>query len=451
MRTLEQQLPDIIKSLSSTYGNAFFNELTLQLNKFIDADYTFIARLDAEKNTSKTISLVAKGQLADNFEYSLASTPCADIGDDSVCIFPQDICSLYPDDQLLIDMNIQGYVGVPLHNSIGDVMGIIVALHENKIVNQHVIVTVFELFAGRISAEIERTEKEAELNLLTKSLERKVMERTSSLSTALKQLELTQKEIIAKEKMAALGLLVAGVAHEINSPLGVAILGASVVEETSYKLHEKLNNSTLSKEDLSSGFTTILSSVKALNFNLHRAAELVHSFKEVAVDRSTDDIREFILSTWIHELINSLMPMLNKKSISVKLELPEQPIIITTCTSKLGQVLSNLITNASIHAFPKEVVNDNKLITIKINEVNDNVHVFIQDNGVGVEQKNIEALFDPFFTTNRSEGNTGLGLSISRNIMTESLQGSIDMTSVLEQGSEFRIILPKVIAFSVSA
>tara|TARA_R110002167_G_scaffold8799_4_gene40285 strand:+ start:5680 stop:5958 length:279 start_codon:yes stop_codon:yes gene_type:complete len=92
--------------------------------------------------------------------------------------------------------------------------------------------------------------------------------------------------------------------------------------------------------------------------------------------------------------------MLNKKSISVKLELPEQPIIITTCTSKLAQVLSNLITNASIHAFPKDVVNDNKLITVKINEANDNVHVFIQDNGVGVEQKNIEALFDPFFTTN---------------------------------------------------
>ena len=79
MSTLEQQLPDIIKSLSSTYGSAFFNELTLQLNKFIDADYTFIARFDSVKNTSKTISLVAKGELIDNFEYSLDETPCADV------------------------------------------------------------------------------------------------------------------------------------------------------------------------------------------------------------------------------------------------------------------------------------------------------------------------------------------------------------------------------------
>ena len=451
MSTLEQQLPDIIKSLSSTYGSAFFNELTLQLNKFIDADYTFIAKLDTEKNISKTISLVAKGKLADNIEYSLVSTPCADIGDDAVCIFPQDICKLYPEDQLLVDMNIQGYVGVPLHNSAGKVMGIIVALHENKIINQSIIVTVFELFAGRISAEIERTEKEAELNLLTKSLEHKVIERTSSLSAALEQLELTQKEIIAKEKMAALGLLVAGVAHEINSPLGIAILGASVVEEASSKLNKKLHNSTLSKDDLTSGFTTILDSVKAMNFNLHRAAELVHSFKEVAVDRSTDDIREFTLSTWIHELTNSLKPMLNKKSIALKLELPDQPLVITTCTSKLGQVLSNLITNASIHAFPENVAHDNKLITLKINELADNVHIIVKDNGVGIKDEDMHSLFDPFFTTNRSEGNTGLGLSISRNIMTESLQGSIDITSDLEQGSECRVILPKVITFAVNA
>jgi len=445
MSSLEQQLPSIIKSLSSTYGSAFFNELTLQLNKFIGADYTFIARLDTQQSISKTISLVAKGELVDNFEYLLADTPCADVSDDSVCIFPKNICNLYPNDQLLIDMNIQGYVGAPLHDSHGNVMGLIVALHEKEILNQDRVVTIFELFAGRISAEIERTEREAEFNLLTKSLENKVTERTSSLMTALEQLELTQKEIIAKEKMASLGLLVAGVAHEINSPLGVAILGASIVEEASGKLNEKLNNGILSKEDLTDGFTTIADSIKAMNFNLNRAAKLIHSFKEVAVDRSIDDIREFTVSTWLHELTSSLKPMLNKKSISLSLSLPEQQVVMTTCTSKLAQVLSNLIANASIHAFPESVENKNKVIKITIEELDEKVHIAIGDNGVGINKKNINLLFDPFFTTKRNEGSTGLGLSIIHNIMTGSLQGSIDVKSNADQGSEFRVILPKVI------
>lgn len=446
MPTLEQQLPSIIRSLSSNYGSAFFNELTIQLNKFIDADYTFIARLDPNKTISKTISIVAKGELIDNFEYALDDTPCADVSVDSVCIYPKNICNLYPNDQLLIDMNIQGYVGAPLHDSHGNVMGLIVALHEKEITNQDTVVTIFELFAGRISAEIERSEREAEFNLLTKSLENKVTERTSSLITALEQLELTQKEIIAKEKMASLGLLVAGVAHEINSPLGVAILGASIVEEASQKLNDQFIKGTLSKEQLTVGFTTILDSIKAMNFNLNRAAKLVHSFKEVAVDRNTDDVREFTLSSWLHELTNSLKPMLNKKSISLALSLPEHQVVITTCTSKLAQVLSNLITNASIHAFPESVDNENKLITIKISELDEKIHIVISDNGIGINKKNIDVLFDPFFTTNRNKGSTGLGLSIIRNIMTGSLQGSIDVNSSIEQGSEFRVVLPKVIA-----
>jgi signal transduction histidine kinase len=445
MSILEQNLPAIIKSLSSTYGEAFFNELTLQLNKFIGADYTFIARLNSKKNTSKTISMVAKGEIANNFEYALEATPCADVSDDSVCIFTKDVCHLYPNDQLLIDMNIEGYVGVPLHNSKGEVMGLIVALHEKEITNQEIVATIFELFAGRISAEIERADRESELNLLTKLLEDKVEERTSSLTTALKQLELTQKEIIAKEKMASLGLLVAGVAHEINSPLGIAILGASVIEEKSNELNKKVLNKTLSKDNLTSAISTILNSTKSMIFNLHRAADLVKNFKSVAIDRSTEDIRRFSMSTWLNELTNSLMPMLKKKSISLELALPEQPIILTTCTSKLAQVLSNLIINATIHAFPDNMDIKAKLITIKAKELGDKVHIAVIDNGIGIQEQNINVLFDPFFTTNRNDGSTGLGLSIIRNILTGSLQGSIDINTKIKQGCEFQVVLPKTI------
>ncbi|NRA15238.1 MAG: response regulator [Oceanospirillaceae bacterium] len=189
MNDFEHVLPEIITSLKSTCGHEFFDRLTLELGKHIGADYTFIARLNKEKNTSRTISLVAKGKLIENFEYSLNDTPCADINAESLCIYPEGICELYPDDQLLIDMNIEGYVGIPLCDPQGDMIGIMVALHEKKIENPDFTVTLFELFSRRISTEIERTERDQELHDLTKTLEVKVEERTQELKRLSEVLE----------------------------------------------------------------------------------------------------------------------------------------------------------------------------------------------------------------------------------------------------------------------
>ena len=135
MPNYDHILPEIINSLKSTSGEAFFNTLTLQLHKHIGADYTLIARLDPDKYHSTTICVVAKGELVKNFEYSLEHTPCAEVINNSVCIYPQNICNLYPNDQLLIEMNVEGYIGTPILDSHGDVIGLLVALHENKIEN----------------------------------------------------------------------------------------------------------------------------------------------------------------------------------------------------------------------------------------------------------------------------------------------------------------------------
>jgi PAS domain S-box-containing protein len=180
MSQLEQALPTIIKSLKSTFGHDFFNEITLQLNKITAADYTFIAQVNYECFTSKTISLVVKNQLADNFEYPLNDTPCAILTEDNVCLYPKEICSLFPKDQLLIDMNIEGYVGVPLHDSQGAVIGIIVALHENEIKNADFIKTLFELFSGRIAVEMERSVQENNLKQLNIKLAAKIDELVKS-------------------------------------------------------------------------------------------------------------------------------------------------------------------------------------------------------------------------------------------------------------------------------
>lgn len=180
MSNIEQVLPKLISSLKSSYGRDFFDEITLQFNKIIGADYTFIAQIDNDKGIAKTVSLAAKGELAANFEYNLKDTPCALVIDDSVCIYPKKICSYFPKDQLLIDMNIEGYTGTALHDSHGNVKGIIVALHEQEIENPNFAITLFELFSGRIAAEIERSEQNKRLEELNIKLTSKVNALTAS-------------------------------------------------------------------------------------------------------------------------------------------------------------------------------------------------------------------------------------------------------------------------------
>jgi two-component system, NtrC family, sensor kinase len=178
-------LSEIIQGLSNTCGKEFYRRITLNLHNVIGADYTFIARLDRTRYTSKTLCLVAHGEVADNFEYSLDDTPCADVGDNSLCLYPNDITHFFPKDQLLIDMKIKGYVGSPLRNSDGSIFGLVVGLFEQEIPSVDDVSALFEIFSGRISVEIERTEQQCLLKEYNENLESLVEDRTKELQCAL--------------------------------------------------------------------------------------------------------------------------------------------------------------------------------------------------------------------------------------------------------------------------
>jgi len=440
MSLYELYIPRIVKSLKSTYGEEFFNTLTLQLNDIVGADYTFIARLNKKKYTSQTISLVAKGSVVDNFEYALEDTPCKDVSDDSLCIYPKEICSLYPKDQLLIDMKIEGYIGTPLKDSKGEVMGLIVALYEQEIEDGEFIATLFDFFSGRVAAELERAEHEKTLKVLNETLEHKVQQRTKELSEALEHLKQSQQTIIEQEKMASLGNLVAGVAHEINTPLGISILSASHIGETIEKIESKLVTQSLSKSELEKKLSDIGHSHETLAYNLNRTAQLVQDFKLVAIDRSLDDLREIEIKPWLERLISSLQPILKKKHISLILDIDDTVPKINTFPSKLSQVFTNLIINSVTHAFPSSQAIENKNITIKVSQKKTGLEIHVIDNGIGIAKEIKNEIFQPFFTTNRAEGNTGLGLSIISNIVTGNLQGSIKCKS--NDNTDFVVNLP---------
>ena len=429
----------IISALKSSYGKDFLDTITMQLHRAIGAQYTFIAKLDRDRQVSQTMSLVAGNDFGENFEYALAHTPCADVSHNTTCIYPTRICQIYPNDQLLIDMGIDGYVGAPLHSSKGDVFGLVVALYASPIEDANAVATLFELFAGRIAAELERLEKEEALEQLHRSLEQKVAYRTQELEHTIKQLQASQKQLVEQEKLASLGRLVAGVAHEVNTPLGVAMLGNSTVIDDLDKLNSKYALGKLTKTDLARYLGDAREACRAVEFNLQRASELVVNFKQMASDFYSDPLVNINLVDWVTSISISLKPMLKKAAIELYLKLPETAVLVTTYPSRLAQVLTNLISNAVKHAFPSSFYVADKCVSLTLALSDEGYSIVIEDNGAGMNPDTRAKILDPFFTTDRSTGSMGLGMSIVHNLVTGSLQGRMDIQS--EEGKGTRITL----------
>lgn len=419
----DQYLRDIIEKVANSYGEDFFNSITLQLNNIIKADYTFIARLNAEANTSRTIALVAHGALVDNFEYSLDHTPCAEVKDDSVCCYPAEVCKLFPKDQLLIDMKIEAYLGTPLRDSSGQVMGLIVALYEQPIQDESLTLALFEVFSGRIAAEVERQEYEQALETLNQTLEQRVIDRTQELQNTLESLHLTQQQLIESEKMAALGKLVAGVAHEVNTPLGVAVTACSFLEHEFQLFSKLLAQKQLTQSQLDQFTSSAEEALPIITSNLNRATELVRNFKRVAADQHEENIETINLAEYYQQVTKALSPLLKEKSVTLELALPTT--LLNTYPGVHAQILTNLIKNSVMHGFASH---DHNQIAITGRVTPEGgLEITYRDNGVGFNLQDTKKVFEPFYTTARAKGGLGLGMSIVYNLVTQHLGGSIQV------------------------
>jgi len=429
---MEKILRNIIEGVSNNHGSAFFDTICLKLHESIGADFTFIARLDIDAYVSRTIALVAGGELVDNMEYSLEHTPCANVADDSVCLYPKGIIPKFPQDQLLIDMGIEGYVGTPLHDSEGHVMGLIVALYKQPIEDVEFTRTVFQIFSGRIAAEIERTEYQ-------QHLEEKINERTQHLEDAMNTLKQTQSQLVQQEKLASLGGVVAGVAHEINTPLGIAKTGHSLHFDKLNALQKAFDDKQLTESFIVQYFADAHEISKAVSSNLERAIDLVQHFKMAAVDRIDDSIHKHNLYEMASHIERSLEPEFQRNHISCSISI-DKKIELDTHGSDLSLVLNNLIMNACIHAF--EGQDDGAIEMIAI-EKDGQIEIDVKDNGCGVKEEIKEKVFDPFVTSKRNQGGTGLGMNIVHNHITNKLGGSIELIDPKEGGTQWHIILPK--------
>jgi signal transduction histidine kinase len=261
--------------------------------------------------------------------------------------------------------------------------------------------------------------------------------------SALFELNAAQQNLIDAERLAALGGLVAGVAHEVNNPIGISLTVASSFARRAEMFEAELRSDTqLRRSQLEEFVRTSRDAAQQLVANLHRAGELIHSFKQVAVDRSRAERRQFSLSEATDQIIASLRPILKKAPITLSIEVPEG-LMIDSYPGAYGQILTNLFLNAANHGFAD---GRSGAITISARpRGNDDVEIIFADNGAGMTPDVQRQAFDPFFTTRRNEGGTGLGLHIVYNLVTQQLGGRMMLDSRLGQGTTFRIIMPRAV------
>ncbi len=293
----------------------------------------------------------------------------------------------------------------------------------------------FDLMAQRVAAS------QYELLRLNRALEHRVQQRTIDLSKSLEEMQRMQDQMVQSEKLAALGSLVAGVSHEINTPLGISVTAATLVEELLKSLEERLRSGGLTRQFLQDFMARSTEANAMALANLQRAAELIRNFKMVAVDQASAKRRQFMLRETVQEIVSTLKPMLKNRRIEVLLDIPDG-IAMDSYPGPLGQVITNLFSNALLHAFEGRAEG---AIAIKARAYADGtVAVHFSDDGVGIEPEHLNRIFDPFFTTKSGEGGSGLGLSIAYNIVTGVLGGRISAESRLGEGSTFTLTMPLV-------
>ncbi len=310
----------------------------------------------------------------------------------------------------------------------------------------------FQDITERKSAESEREQFNTQLIKLNKELEEyshtledKVLERTFKLEEAkkaaedtLQQLKTTQEQLVEAAKMSELGNLVAGVAHEINTPVGIGVTAASRLETLTKELVSLYKDGKMKRADLDKYLGSTQKGSNLILKNLTRAADLIQSFKKVAVDQAGEQQRTFNLHEYLHEVLTTLRPEFKRTQHQITIEC-DTDIVLSSYPGVFSQIITNFIMNSLIHGFRDKLEGHMK---ITAHQTNEELILRYSDDGRGIPVDIVSKVFDPFFTTNRQGGGSGLGMHIVYNLVTHQLNGLIQCESIVGEGTNFIISLP---------
>lgn len=280
------------------------------------------------------------------------------------------------------------------------------------------------------------------LERLTNELEERVKDRTIKLQDSYDNLQNAQSQLIESEKMSSLGNLVAGVAHEINTPLGISITASSIFKSEIKTLKDLLKDNKLSKSNLDHFIETLSEADEILIKNLERAASLVKNFKKISVDQTSEELRDFELNSYLKEILSTFKSEIKHRPIEIIWKLNKEPIHMNTYPGAISQIIVNLLQNSLIHAF--EMDEEGK-ITIETQHNGNDASIIYMDNGKGIEESVKDVIFEPFITTKRNQGGTGLGMNITYNLVSQHLHGNIKYDKEYTDGARFIISVPTII------
>ncbi len=295
----------------------------------------------------------------------------------------------------------------------------------------------------------EHKNSENKVRQLNEELEQRVEIRTQELTNSnealaesLSILRNTQKQLVEAEKLASLGTLVAGMAHELNTPIGNSLTAASFLESSTRDFKEHLRENKITQSDLRDFIEKSAEAAGHIKTSMVRAAEKVRFFKQVAVSQEDESPALISLAEYVEELSASFGPQFMKQGCSIE-NLAAPTAIISVFPAALYQVFVNLLQNCMLHGFEGRDSGTIRIETFEDGKNSEDVEIFIRDDGVGMSSETLPRIFDPFFTTKRGEGRAGLGLSIVYNIVTGKLHGRIECRSKPNEGTTMRLVIPR--------
>jgi len=334
------------------------------------------------------------------------------------------------------NVDIASWMGAPM--LLGDqAYGvIIVQSYDDAVTYTQADLDILAFMASHVAVAIARMQADREIRRAKDALE----EQNAALENALTSLRDAQGELVRQEKLASLGRLVAGVAHEINTPLGICVTATSHLVEELKLTREDMASGALDEDGLNQFFDIIDQSLRIMTTNTQRAAALVRSFKQVAVDQSSDDIRSFNLRKYLDEVLLSLQPKLKGKPVTIDIDCAEN-IELASFPGAVSQIVTNMVVNSLVHGF-EEGQPGKITITGKVD--GDFVDFDYSDDGIGMDNALLAQLFDPFFTTKRGSGGSGLGAHILFNLVTGALGGTVKVVSAPGMGLHYKLRFPKI-------